>query len=119
MRTVLAVVLLATTFGALAQSTARPRPPGTMPLDEPLPPPPIVQEDPALERAAAPRQADRDRDSQVQEVRAAGRVAVQRVTPSQGRPYLLVDPRGDGTVGSRQDILDPGLRVPQWIFLEF
>jgi hypothetical protein len=43
---------------------------------------------------------------------------VQRVTPPHGRPYLLVDPRGDGTV-VRQDILEPGLRVPQWVLLEF
>jgi hypothetical protein len=116
-KSVLAVVLLAATFEAFAQSAARARPPGTMPLEEAPPPPPIVQSDPALEPQGNARTEVQEGQT-VQQISAAGRVAVQRVTPRNGRPYLLVDPRGDGT-NVRQDILEPGLRVPQWILLEF
>ena len=49
MKTSLALVLAVLAFEAAAQTTARPRPPGTVPLDEPPPPPPMVESDPALE----------------------------------------------------------------------
>ena len=115
MKTLLAALLAVAAFDAFAQSGARARPPGAMPLDEPPPPPAIVQQDPALEKDVSPRA---ESAQEVEEMRVAGRVPVQRVTPRHGRPYLLVDPRTDGTV-TRQDILEPGLRVPQWVLLEF
>jgi hypothetical protein len=114
-KTLFAALLAVAACDAFAQSGARARPPGTMPLDEPPPPPAIVEQDPALEKDVAPRV---ENGQTIEESRIAGRVPTVRVTPRHGRPYLLVDPRTDGSV-SRQDILDPGLRVPQWVLLEF
>ena len=116
MKTLLAAVLAVAAFDAFAQSGARARPPGTMPLDEPLPPPPMVQTDPALEPQEAPGRTANEQA--VVEQRVGGRVETQRVTPRHGRSYVLRNPRTDGTV-TRQDILDPGLSVPQWVLLEF
>ena len=44
---------------------------------------------------------------------AVGQVRAQGLTP-----YVLVDHKGDGQF-ARQDNLDSGLRVPQWVLLEF
>ena len=116
MKTILAVLLCAAAFDAFAQSGARARPPGTMPLDEPPPPPPIVEADPALE----PQVTVRNEGGQtIQEYRMAGRLYMQRVTPSHGRPYVLIDQRGDGTFTRQEHPLDGSLRVPQWVLLEF
>jgi hypothetical protein len=40
------------------------------------------------------------------------------VTPAHGKAYYLIDHRGDGTF-SRQDSFDSGLRVPQWVIMQF
>jgi hypothetical protein len=37
-----------------------------------------------------------------------------KVTPKVGKPYYLVDDRGDGQF-TRQDISDSGVRPPMWI----
>lgn len=116
MRILAAVFLSTLAFGALAQSTARARPPGTIPLDEPPPPPPIVAEDPALEPQVTTRL--NDQGDTVQEYRVNGRLYMQRVTPKFGRPYVLVDDRGDGTFTHQDNTLDR-LRVPQWVLMEF
>ena len=99
---------------AHAQSAPRPLPPGTTPLED-LPPPPVVKADPALEPQVTVR---REEGRTVEEYRIRGRLYMMRVTPAHGRPYLLVDAKGDGTFRS-QDNLDAGLRVPQWVLLEF
>ena len=116
MRTVLALVLLAATLDAFAQSGARARPPGTAPLDEPPPPPPIVQTDPALEPQVTVRT---EGDQTIQEYRVNGKVYMQRVTPKHGRPYVLMDHKGDGTFSKQDNTLDNGNRVAQWVLLEF
>lgn len=116
MRTLLVAMLCAAAFEALAQSGARARPPGTMPLDEPPPPPPIVQADPALEPQVTVRT---EGEQTVQEYRMRGKLYMQRVTPKHGRPYLLIDHKGDGTFTRQDNTLDPGVRVPQWVLLEF
>ena len=116
MRAALALILLAAALDATAQTTARARPPGTMPLDEPPPPPAIVQADPALEPQVTVRT---EGDQTIQEYRINGRVYMQRVTPRHGRPYILTDQRGDGTFTRQDNTLDNGNRVPQWVLLEF
>jgi hypothetical protein len=116
MRSLLAAMLCCFAIDAIAQSAERSRPPGTMPLDEPPPPPAIVESDPALE----PQVTIRTEGGQtVEEHRMNGKVYMQRVTPSHGRPYVLVDQRGDGTFTKQDNTLDPGVRVPQWVLLEF
>ncbi len=98
-----------------AQTAPRPRPPGTVPLEEPPPPPAVVEGDPALEPQITIR---KDGDRVVTEYRVRGKLYMMRVTPAHGMPYVLIDHRGDGQF-SRQDSLDSGVRVPQWVLLEF
>lgn len=116
MRILIAAILLAVVLPAAAQSGARPRPPGTMPLDEPPPPPPMVQTDPALEPQVSIRT---EGEQSVQEYRIKGKLYMQRVTPKNGRPYILVDHRGDGTFTKLDNTIDSGVRVPQWVLAEF
>ena len=116
MRILLVAVLAAFAFEAFAQSGARARPPGTRPLEEPPPPPPIVQADPALEPQVTVRT---EGEQTVQEYRIRGKLYMQRVTPRHGKPYLLIDHKGDGTFTRQDNTLDPGVRVPQWVLLEF
>jgi hypothetical protein len=117
MRTLLAMALIALALPTLAQSTARPRPPGTVPLEEPPPPPPMIQGDAA---AREPEVTVRtEGDQQVEEFRFGGKLFAQRVTPKNGKPYLLVDNRGDGTFMRQENPLDSGVRVPQWVILEW
>jgi hypothetical protein len=121
-RYLLAALLLAACLPVAAQSTARPRPPGTVPLEEqPAPPPPpmpatIPEDDPRLKPVVTERE---EGDKHVQEYRIGGRLYMQRVTPKNGRPYVLMDNRGDGTFTKFDNPLDPGIRVPQWVILEF
>ena len=116
MRTLLAITLLATAFAVSAQSTQRARPPGTMPLDEAPPPPPIVAEDPSIEPQVTVRT---EGDNTIQEYRSGGKMYMQRVTPKHGKAYMLVDHKGDGTFTKQDNTLDNGVRVPQWVLLEF
>ena len=53
----------------------------------------------------------------VEEYRANGKLYMLKVTPKAGKPYFLVDPRGDGRF-ERQETL-PGLQPPQWVVKEF
>jgi uncharacterized protein DUF2782 len=119
MRLALVALLLATfaAFDAGAQSTARPRPPGTMPLEE-APPPPVLDEDP--EPGIQPQVTTRQEGGQtIQEYRINGRLYMQRITPAHGRPYVLIDNRGDGTFTRMDNTLDNRVRVPQWVIKEF
>ena len=117
MRLLLAALLASFAFCAVAQSTARARPPGTVPLDEVPPPPPMSQatdtrDEPQVVRRVA-------EDGQVtEEYRVRGKLYMQRVTPKHGRTYVLVDHKGDGTF-SKQDSIDGHLAVPQWVLMEF
>lgn len=54
----------------------------------------------------------------VVEYRANGRLYMLKVTPKVGKPYYLVDQKGDGQF-SRQDSLDSGMRPPMWVIKEF
>ena len=115
MRTLLAVMLAALAFDALAQSTARERPPGTLPLDEVPPPLPLTET-----TAPQPEVTTRtEGDQTIQEYRINGKLYMTRVTPRHGRPYILMDQRGDGTFSKLDNTLDGQVRVPQWVLLEF
>jgi hypothetical protein len=117
MRVVLAAILLAVSLASLAQSGARPRPPGTLPLEDVPPPPPMpMVSDPALEPVVTTRM---EGDQEIQEYRVNGKLYMQRVTPKGGRPYVLVDHQGTGTFMRQDNPLDTGLRVPQWVLKEF
>ena len=53
----------------------------------------------------------------VEEYRANGKLYMLKITPRRGKPYYLVDPRGDGRF-QRQETL-PGLTPPMWTVKEF
>ncbi len=51
------------------------------------------------------------------EYRAHGKLYMLKVIPKVGKPYYLVDPRGDGRF-ERQETL-PGLQPPLWVIKEW
>jgi len=117
MRTALATLAIALmSLPVAAQSVARERPAGTVPLDEVPPPPQIAQVDPALETQVTTRTDDEGQT--VQEYRVNGKVFMERITPRNGRPYVIMHDRGDNTFTRQDNTLDR-LRVPQWTLWEF
>jgi len=54
----------------------------------------------------------------VVEYRANGKLYMIKVTPKRGKPYYLIDQKGDGQF-ARQDSLDSGMRPPMWVIKEF
>jgi hypothetical protein len=107
------VSALAFSLAAAAQSTERPKPP-TVPLEDLPPPPPMITTQPE------PQVTQRnDADQSVQEYRLKGKLYMMRVTPKNGPPYVLMDLKGDGTFTRQENALDNGVRVPQWVLMEF
>lgn len=115
MRLALFFLSLFLSLAAAAQSAPRPLPPGVVPLEEPPPPPRISESEATLEPQVTIR---KEAERTVAEYRVNGRLYMIRVTPTHGKPYVLIDQRGDGQF-ARQESLDTGLRVPQWVLLEF
>jgi len=61
----------------------------------------------------------RKKDVVIEEYRVGGKLFKIKVTPKIGKPYYLVDERGDGQF-SRQDGPDgSSLRPPQWVIHQF
>jgi hypothetical protein len=89
----------------------------TRPKLEPLPeiPPPPGMVDPDLEPQVTIKKQGGDR---IQEYRIKGRLYMIKVTPPHGRPYYLIDARGDGQM-RRYDDLSPNFLVPLWLIKEF
>jgi len=54
----------------------------------------------------------------VEEYRAAGKLYMIKITPKIGKPYYLVDDRGDGKF-ARMEGLDSGVRPPRWVIHQF
>jgi hypothetical protein len=114
MRRYLLAVLLALACAAHAHAQA-PKPPELQPIPEPPPPPPGVALDPTLEPEVTIVKRGIDT---VEEYRIAGRLYMMKVIPPSGKPYYLIDHRGDGTF-TRQESFDFGLRVPMWVIHSF
>jgi hypothetical protein len=115
MRTLLLAVLMSFAIDAAAQA-ARTRPEGTIPLDAPPPIPDLVEGDSSLETQVTTRT---EGGQTIEEHRVGGKVVMQRITPRHGRSYVLMDHRGDGTMTRQDNTLDQGVRVPQWVLLDF
>lgn len=81
------------------------------PIPEPPPPPPGFELDPAMEPQVTIRKRG---DDTVEEYRIAGKLYMLKVTPPGGRPYYMIDGRGDGKF-IRQDSYDEGVRPPMWV----
>lgn len=98
---------VAMTLPALAQSNKS----AAQPIPEPPPPPPGFELDPAAEPQVTIRKRGEDT---VEEYRMAGKLYMIKVTPPGGRPYYLIDERGDGKF-ARQDGPETGIRPPMWV----
>ncbi len=116
LRTLISTLLLGAAltaaFPALAQQP--------LPKLEPLPDiaPPRMPIDPSLEPQITIRQRDGDK---IEEFRVRGKLYMVRVTPPNGRPYVLVDHQGDGQFAQpTQGPADAhGLSVPMWVIGTF
>jgi len=114
MRSRLLILLFASFVGAAA-AVAQKLPPGLQPLPEP-PPMPAG----AFDAAEAPQVTTRKQDGDtIEEFRVGGRVVMIRVTPAHGIPYVLTDPKGDGSFTQRRDSLEVPLSVPMWVLFTF
>jgi len=110
-RSLIAALLLAAALPVAAQQGK----PALQPLPEPPPPPPGYELDPANEPQVTILKRGNDL---VEEYRIGGKLYMVKVTPPHGRPYYLVDNRGDGNF-VRQDSYDSGLRPPMWVIFQF
>jgi hypothetical protein len=106
-------VLFVALFAAAAFAADRPR--DLQPLPVTPPAPPGVAADADLEPQVTIVKKGKTR---VEEYRVRGRLYMMKVYPVVGKPYWLIDHRGDGKL-SRQDHLDNGVRPPQWVLFEF
>lgn len=97
-------MLLYGTAPALQAAEAAPPAPPAMPLDESVDEPQVT--------------ITKETDLVIEEYRSGGKLYMIKVTPKYGKPYYLVDDRGDGKF-VRQDSLDSGFRVPRWIIHSF
>ncbi len=104
---------------ASASAQAPPPPPRLEPLPD-VPPPPKLSPDAVADDVDATQVTIRqDGENKVEEFRTrGGRVYAIRVTPKFGKPYLLVDPDGKGTMTNATEI-NGGVKPAQWTILEF
>jgi len=115
-----AVVFAAASSVAAAQSTERPKPPGTKPLQELPPPPALPPAQPGDKDVLEPPVTTRkEGPNTIEEYRIHGKLYMMKVTPPHGHPYVLLDNKGDGTFMRQDNPLDNGVRVPQWVLMEF
>ena len=112
----LAALAASVALAAAAQSAERPKPPGTVPLEEVPSPPPMITSEPGFEPEVTTRTQG---EETIQEYRHHGKLYMMRVTPKGGHPYILMDLKGDGTFTRQANALDGGVRVPQWVLMEF
>lgn len=109
LRLLLALLALACAVPVAAQQPAKP--PALQPVPEPPPPPPGYEPDPALEPQVTIRKRGTDT---VEEYRIGGKLYMVKVTPAVGKPYYLVDNKGDGNF-ERHDAYDSRTRPPMWV----
>ena len=105
-----AVLTLAVALPVAAQN----RPADLQPLPD-VPPPPMGAYDPALEPQVT---IVKNGENKEEQYRINGKLYMIKVTPPHGTPYYLVEPKGDGS-WTRQEFLDPALRVPMWVIGTF
>ncbi len=113
-------VLLSAAASLVAASAFAQTPPKNLePLPD-IPPPPKLSNSTAPDDAEAPQVTIRQEgESKVEEFRTrGGKIYAIRVTPKIGKPYVLVDPDGKGTMTNATEI-NGGVKAPQWTIFEF
>lgn len=84
-----------------------------------LPPPPVLESNVADADLEPQVTITEKKDVVIEEFRVGGKLFKIKVTPKIGKPYYLVDERGDGQF-SRMDGPDASsLRPPQWVIHNF
>lgn len=86
------------------------------PASKSAPPPPALDPSEAVDEPQVT--ITKQTEQTIEEFRSHGKLYMIKVTPSHGKPYYLIDDRGDGKF-ARQESLDSGLRVPQWVIYKF
>jgi hypothetical protein len=79
-------------------------------------PPPTLDANEAVDEPQV--NITRQTEQTVEEYRISGRLYMIKITPKVGKPYYLVDDRGDGKF-ARQESLDSGVRPPRWVIHQF
>lgn len=110
-RSTLAALLLVVALPLAAQNK---KPQNLEPIPEPPPPPPGMEAGADEPQVTITKRGE----DKVEEFRIRGKLYMVKVTPKVGKPYYLVDGKGDGNF-ARQDSLDSGIRVPMWVIKEF
>lgn len=111
------VAALIATFSAGALF-AQSQPKDLQPLPD-IPPPPKLSSAPTPDDPNEPQVTIRQEgENKIEEFKSKGRVYAIRVTPKIGKPYLLIDPDGKGTM-TRADEIGGAVRAPQWTLFEF
>jgi hypothetical protein len=100
-------LLLSASFFAYAEQPLK---------NEPVPPPPMMADGANVDEQEVT--ISKKSDMTIEEYRIGGKLYMIKVTPKYGKPYYLVDDRGDGKF-ARQESLDSGFRVPRWIIHNF
>lgn len=87
---------------------------------QPAPPPPPLDANAKDEPPEAEPQVTitTQGEQTVEEYRVSGKLYMIKITPKHGKPYYLVDDRGDGRFARREG-LDSGVRVPRWVIHSF
>lgn len=83
-----------------------------------VPPPPPMHADEVAPDDEPEVTIKKEENQTIEEYRSGGRLYMIKVTPRIGKPYYLIDNRGDGKF-TRQESLDSGVRVPSWIIHRF
>lgn len=97
-------------------AAAQQRPADLQPLPEP-PPMPSGIVDPSLDPQVTILKQGEDR---VEEYRVNGKLYMVKVTPPHGKPYYLVDRKGDGSFAREETgVGDKGISVPMWVIHTF
>lgn len=78
------------------------------------PPPPMIDGDTAEPQVTIVTRGN----DRVEEYRVNGKLYMMKVTPPHGKPYYLVDNKGDGQ-WLRQDDTSSKLSVPMWVITTF
>jgi hypothetical protein len=101
-------------FALPLSAFAADRPKDLQPLpDLPPPPPGVMAGDDEPQITIQQRS-----EGKVEEYRIRGKLYMMKITPKIGKPYYLIDQRGDGNF-IRQGSLDSGLRPPMWVIKQW
>lgn len=86
---------------------------------KPLPPPPAFDPS-ATDNDLEPQVTIVKKDDMViEEYRVKGKLYKVKVTPKIGKPYYLVDERGDGEFSRQEGPDAANMRPPRWVIFNF